>query len=118
MRWLLGTAATKEDVAAFYKTALGKTGWKANRDELFHQDDKDIMVFRSPAGDMIWMEIKSRTDKRNVSLSYQTGAEIAASRGMPTVAAFCTISLLARLVITAKPSWKERFSCAMAPIMK
>lgn len=72
-------AGTKDDVVRSYKEVVSKGGWKPNRDETFRQDDKDIMVFRNPGGDMIWMEIKAgRDNKSNVSLRYQSSAEIAA----------------------------------------
>src|SRR5262245_36425955 len=60
--------------------------------------------------------ISAMPQSRAMRMARPVGAEIAASSGTPTVAAFCTISLLARLVMIAKPSWEERLPCAMAPI--
>src|SRR5215813_10849935 len=44
------------------------------------------------------------------------GAEMATRTGMPTAAAFCTISTLQRLVMRAKPAAASRPRQAMAPI--
>src|SRR5262245_5024862 len=60
--------------------------------------------------------ISAMPQSRAMRMARPVGAEIAASRGMPTVAAFCTISLLARLVMMANPSPKESFCRAIAPI--
>jgi hypothetical protein len=72
------TSAPKESVSGFYKEALAKTGWTANKDEWFQQDGKDVMVFRNAGQDMLWMELHARGGRNEVSLAYQTGADIAA----------------------------------------
>lgn len=78
-RLTFNTTQEKNAVAAFYKTALAKAGWKANREELLFTDEKDIMVFRNPGKDMIMMDIKKTFDnKLGVELTFQSAAEIAA----------------------------------------
>lgn len=78
-RLTFNSTQDKNAIAAFYKAALAKMGWKANREELIFTDDKDLMVFRNPGKDMIWMEIKKTFDnKLGVVLEFQTAAELAA----------------------------------------
>jgi hypothetical protein len=73
------TAGTKDDAVRAFKEVAAKEGWKPNREETFKEDGKDIMVFRNPGGDMIWMEIKPGPGGKNyVSLRYQSSAQMAA----------------------------------------
>jgi hypothetical protein len=70
---------TKDDAVRSYKEIAAREGWKPNRENTFKEDNKDIMVFRNPGGDMIWMEIKPGPGGKNyVSLRYQSSAQMIA----------------------------------------
>jgi hypothetical protein len=70
------TAADKDAVAAYYKQALGKSGWKPNREETYRIDDKDEMVFRNGDG-IIFLEMRPGSDGGSkVSLSSTTMTEM------------------------------------------
>jgi hypothetical protein len=70
------TTGAGEAVFAWYKPVFAKDGWKPNRDEVLHVDDKDEMIFRNGDG-VIFLDVhKEYQGKRKVMLSYTTVAEI------------------------------------------
>jgi hypothetical protein len=71
------TPSGKEEIVAFYVQKLAETGWKQNDEQALRVDDYDQMVFRTPAGEAIFLKIKlERQGKRNVSLSYLSVEDI------------------------------------------
>lgn len=73
------TVAEKDAVVAYYKQALGKTGWKPNREETIQVDDKDEMVFRNGDG-IVFLEMRRESDgKRQVTLASSTVTEMEAA---------------------------------------
>ena len=71
------THSEKEEIVAFYARKLAGSNWKQNDERLLRVDDYDQMVFRSPAGEAIFLKIKlARQGKRNVSLSYLSVEDI------------------------------------------
>lgn len=74
------TSVDKAAVAAFYKQALAKKGWKANQEELLSVDKKFIMAFRNADKDLLWMDVLPGIDgKQIIEISYQSGAEVTES---------------------------------------
>jgi len=70
------TAADKDAVVAYYKQALGKTGWKPNREETIQVDDKDEMVFRNGDG-IVFLEVRRGSNgRRQVTLGSSTLTEM------------------------------------------
>jgi hypothetical protein len=72
------TAADKDAVIAYYRKTLATTKWEPTLEHTVQIDDKDEMIFRNPAKDMLTLALSSAShDKLSVSLSFQSAAEIA-----------------------------------------
>jgi hypothetical protein len=72
------TAEDKNAVVDFYKKTLGQSGWKPTLDRTVEIDDKDTMIFRNAAKDMLTLALThARDGKITVSLQHQSAAEIA-----------------------------------------
>jgi hypothetical protein len=72
------TAATKDATVDFYKRTLGKNGWQPTLDHTVQIDDKDEMIFRNPAKDMLTLTMPPmRAGNLSVSLQHQSAVEIA-----------------------------------------
>jgi hypothetical protein len=72
------TAADKNAVVAFYKKTLANAGWHPTLDHLVQVDEKEEMIFRNPAKDMLTLAIPpARGGTLSVSLQHQSAAEIA-----------------------------------------
>ena len=72
------TAADKEAVVAYYRKTLSTTKWEPTLEHTVQIDDKDEMIFRNPAKDMLTLALSSASRaKLSVSLSFQSAAEIA-----------------------------------------
>ena len=72
------TAADKNAVVAYYRKTLATTKWEPTLDHTVQIDDKDEMIFRNPAKDMLTLTLSSASDgKLPVSLRFQSAAEIA-----------------------------------------
>lgn len=70
------TMSEPKAIFDYYKQALGKSGWKPNRDESYHIDDKDEMVFRNGDG-VTFVEVRMGLNGvRNVVCSYTTVTEM------------------------------------------
>jgi hypothetical protein len=71
-------ASNKDAVVDFYRKTLAKTGWEPTLDSTVKIDDKDEMIFRNPAKDMLTLSMPpARDGKISVSLQHQSAAEIA-----------------------------------------
>ena len=72
------TAADKNAVIAYYRKTLAAAKWESTLDHTVQIDDKDEMIFRNPAKDMLTLTLSSASDgKLPVSLDFQSAAEIA-----------------------------------------
>jgi hypothetical protein len=71
------TNATQQEVADFYRKAMGKSGWKATTDAPFKIDFKHEMIFRNPKMDMLTLEMSEVEGKTRVLLKWQSAAEVA-----------------------------------------
>jgi hypothetical protein len=72
------TAADKNAVVDFYKKTLAANKWQPTLEHTVQIDDKDEMIFRNPAKDMVTLTMPpARGGKLNVSLQHQSAAEIA-----------------------------------------
>lgn len=72
------TAADKNAAIAYYRKTLATTGWESTLDHTVQIDNKDEMIFRNPAKDMLTLTLSSASDgKLSVSLGFQSAAEIA-----------------------------------------
>jgi hypothetical protein len=72
------TAADQKAVIDFYKETLAKAGWQPTLEHTVTIDDKEEMIFRNPAKDMLTLAMPpARGGKQSVSLQHQSAAEIA-----------------------------------------
>jgi hypothetical protein len=72
------TAGDKQAVVDFYKKTLGKLGWEPTLEHLVQVGDREEMIFRNSAKDMLTLAMPARpTGKIPVSLQQQSAAEIA-----------------------------------------
>ncbi|WP_165225514.1 hypothetical protein [Aquisphaera insulae] len=68
-------ASTPESLAAFYKEALGKTGWKATTERPFKDDFREAMIFRNDAKDISILKMTRVGDRLRATLDVRTEAE-------------------------------------------
>jgi hypothetical protein len=72
------TAADKDTVVANYRKTLAATGWEPTLDHTVQIDDKDEMIFRNPAKDLLTLAMPHESrGKLFVSVRFQSAAEIA-----------------------------------------
>jgi hypothetical protein len=72
------TAANQDAVVDFYRKTLAATGWESTLDKTVEISEKQTMIFRSPAKDMLTLAFSSASGgKLSVSLEFQSAAEIA-----------------------------------------
>jgi hypothetical protein len=70
--------ANKDAVVEFYQKALSAAGWKSTMDKLVDVEGGPTMIFRNPAKEMITLSMPYVDgDKLDVSVRYQSAAEIA-----------------------------------------
>jgi hypothetical protein len=70
--------ADKNAVVDFYKNALAEAGWRPTLDHLIQVDEKEEMIFRNQAKDMLTLAIPPASGGTlSVSLQHQSAAEIA-----------------------------------------
>ncbi|MHB8898658.1 MAG: hypothetical protein ACYC6Y_07920 [Thermoguttaceae bacterium] len=77
---LFDTKETEETIAAFYRTALAETGWKATTENLIQIDWKKVLIFRNPAMDMLTLEMYPVKDENvlRVTANFDPAVEVAA----------------------------------------
>lgn len=66
-----------EALAAFYKEALGKAGWKATTEKPVKIDFREMMIFRNDAKDIATLKMHRFEGKLRANLDQQTAAEFA-----------------------------------------
>jgi hypothetical protein len=66
---------TSDSLAAFYREALGKAGWKATTDKPFKEDFHEMMIFRNDANDIAILSMHRFEGILRAYLKHQTGAE-------------------------------------------
>jgi hypothetical protein len=72
------TTSDQNAVVDFYKKTLAKTGWQPTLEHTVTIDDKEEMIFRNPAKDMLTLAMPSaRGGQQSVSIQHQSAAEIA-----------------------------------------
>jgi len=64
-----------EALAAFYKDALGKAGWKATTDRPVKVDFREMLIFRNDAKDFLTLEMHESGGKLRAILEQRTAAE-------------------------------------------
>src|SRR4029453_17781544 len=71
--------ANKDAIVEFYQKALSAAGWKSTMDKLVYvEGGGPTMIFRNPAKEMITLAVPYvNGDKLDVSVRYQSAAEIA-----------------------------------------
>ena len=67
---------TAPALAAFYKQALGKAGWRATTEQPVKIDFDDMMIFRNDAKDMATLKMHEYQGKLRAILTQQTEAEL------------------------------------------
>jgi Trp operon repressor len=71
------TAADHNAVIDFYKKTLAKSAWQPTLEHMVTIDDKEEMIFRNAAKDMLTLAMPpARDGKQSVSLQHQSAAEI------------------------------------------
>ncbi len=68
---------TAEQLAAFYKEALGKAGWKSTTEKPVRIDFQELMIFRNDAKDIVTLTMNKSEGKLRANLDQQTAAEYA-----------------------------------------
>jgi hypothetical protein len=72
------TNVDQKAIVDFYKKALAPAKWAPTLEHTVTIDDKEEMIFRNPAKDMLTLAMpKARDGKQSVSLQHQSAAEIA-----------------------------------------
>ncbi len=71
------TPQSSEDVAAFYKKALGALGWKPTTDNLIQVDFRSSMIFRNSAKDLIDVTVQKSDLGTRALVTHQTAARVA-----------------------------------------
>jgi hypothetical protein len=72
------TAADKNAVVAYYRKTLATVKWEPTLDHTVQIDDKDEMIFRNPAKDMLTLAMPHDSrGKLFVAVRFQSAAEIA-----------------------------------------
>jgi hypothetical protein len=72
------TVASKDSVVANYRKMLASAGWEPTLDHTVQIGDKDEMIFRNPAKDMLTLAMPHDSrGKLYVSVRFQSAAEIA-----------------------------------------
>jgi hypothetical protein len=69
---------TPENVAAFYKGALGPAGWQPTSDNPIKDRFESFMIFRNPAKDMLTLTMRELEEQKmtRVTLKHQSAAEV------------------------------------------
>ena len=62
-------------LAAFYKTALARSGWQSTTEKLVKVDFDEMMIFRNDAKDIATLKVHSFEGKLRATLQQQTAAE-------------------------------------------
>ncbi len=68
---------TPKALAAFYKEALGKAGWKSTTEQPITIDFREMMIFRNDAKDIATLMMNKFEGKLMANLDHQTSAEYA-----------------------------------------
>jgi hypothetical protein len=68
---------TPEGLAAFYRDALGKAGWKPTTEKPVKIDFREMMIFRNDAKDITTLMMHTIDGKLRANLEHQTAAEFA-----------------------------------------
>jgi hypothetical protein len=66
---------TAEQLATFYKEALGKAGWKSTTEKPVKIDFRDMMIFRNDAKDIATLMMNKLNGKLHANLDQKTEAE-------------------------------------------
>ena len=66
---------TSQALAAFYKEALGKAGWKATTDKPVRIDLREMLNFRNDAKDIATLKMHEFEGKLRATLEHRTAAE-------------------------------------------
>ncbi len=74
---LFDTAASSDEIFAFYRKILASAGWEATTEQPFKRDFKQMLIFRNPAKDMLTLETYTVDEKLRVIVKHQSAAEIA-----------------------------------------
>jgi hypothetical protein len=70
---------TPEALAAFYREALGKAGWKPTTAKPVNVDFRQMWIFRNESKDIATLMMHKVDGKLRANLEHQTGAELAES---------------------------------------
>lgn len=66
---------TADDLAAFYREALGKAGWKPTTERPVKDGPRSFLIFRNDAGDLAHLEMRDVGDRLRATLTHRTAAE-------------------------------------------
>jgi hypothetical protein len=71
----IDVAMTPDALAAYYRDALGKAGWKGTTDKPFKEDFHEVMIFRNDAKDITTLTMQKFEGILRATLEHQTAAE-------------------------------------------
>lgn len=73
------TPKSRDEIAAYYRTALGKVQWEATTEKPIEIDSKYVLIFRNPTKDMLTLEMYDVQGTNRVSLKHETAEQVAES---------------------------------------
>ncbi|MGV3604799.1 MAG: hypothetical protein ACO1RA_00215 [Planctomycetaceae bacterium] len=69
---------SQADVGAYYRETLEKQGWKATTENFVEIDNKNMIIFRNEAKDLMELEVITVDDKTRAMVRFQTAEEVEA----------------------------------------
>lgn len=66
---------TADDLAAFYREALGKAGWKPTTERPVKDGPESFLIFRNDAKDLAYLDMRDVGDRLRATLTHRTAAE-------------------------------------------
>ncbi len=76
-RMLVDCEQSKEEVIAYFKTALGETQWKPTTENTVRIDYEDYLIFRNAKKEMIEIKFREVEGKTRADVKYQTAKQFA-----------------------------------------
>lgn len=71
------TPKSRDEIVAFYRTALAKAQWEATTEKPIEIDRKYVQIFRNPTKDMLTLEMNEVQGTNHVSLKHESAEQVA-----------------------------------------
>lgn len=73
------TSKSRDEIATYYRTTLGKARWEATTEKPIEIDRKYVLIFRNPTKDLLTLEMYDVQGVNHVSLKHETAEQVAES---------------------------------------